>query len=175
MVAFLLCPACLEGRHDEHVEDYAPAPEGVMGGFRCPCKGGCTPVRTFTPFDPATTTGRAIQNVIAAAGTMMAEDDERAEIADAAYMKGRSDALGAPLNVEKIALLSEVWMPIERALVAQDRIAGPPEDNHDPHVTMAPEPRDVALAVLRAAEPKLRALWASSGVRSDTTSQESGR
>jgi hypothetical protein len=59
MVASLLCPACVEGRHDEHVEDHAPAPEGVMGGFRCPCPGGCEPVETPE--------ARAIQDAIASA------------------------------------------------------------------------------------------------------------
>lgn len=89
------------------------------------------------------------------------EDELRAEIADAAYAKGRADALRAAVPVVEISRLREVWMPVERALVAQDRIAGPPEDNHDPHVTRAEQPEDVALAVLRAAEPKLRALWAA--------------
>lgn len=85
------------------------------------------------------------------------EEEARAEIADAAYMKGRADALGSPLSVDEIAERQEVWLPIERALVAQDRIAGPPEENYDPHVTSAANPEDVAREVLRAAEPKLRA------------------
>jgi hypothetical protein len=92
-------------------------------------------------------------------------DLELAEVADAAYMKGHADALGAALDINSIAQLREVWMPIETALVAQDRIAGPAEDNHDPHVTVAAQPEDVAAAVLRAAEPKMRALFAAKGRR----------
>lgn len=46
---------------------------------------------------------------------------------------------------------ARLWMPIEAALVAQDRLSGQPEDNHDPHVARAPDPEDVVVEVLAAA------------------------
>ena len=41
MVCLRDCPACQYGRHSDHVENFAPAPSGVMGGAACPCKGEC--------------------------------------------------------------------------------------------------------------------------------------
>lgn len=41
MVALHLCSACRFGRHEDHVKAFAPAPEGMMGGFECPCQGDC--------------------------------------------------------------------------------------------------------------------------------------
>lgn len=45
MVAIVLCIACKHGHHEGHVAT-KPAPPGVLGGFHCPCKGGC--VATYT-------------------------------------------------------------------------------------------------------------------------------
>lgn len=41
MVCLTYCQACQFGFHEDHVQDFAPAPPGVMGGFRCPCEGEC--------------------------------------------------------------------------------------------------------------------------------------
>ena len=41
MVMLTDCPACQHGRHDDHVKDWSRAPEGVMGGYACPCEGEC--------------------------------------------------------------------------------------------------------------------------------------
>lgn len=41
MTALVDCPACRFGLHADHVEDFAPPPEGAMGGCRCPCQGEC--------------------------------------------------------------------------------------------------------------------------------------
>jgi hypothetical protein len=35
------CIPCQYGAHDEHIEWPERAAEGVMGGWRCPCKGEC--------------------------------------------------------------------------------------------------------------------------------------
>lgn len=41
MVRIGECPSCQFGNHKGHVRNYAPVPEGVMGGSICPCKGEC--------------------------------------------------------------------------------------------------------------------------------------
>jgi hypothetical protein len=40
MTALVECIACQHGAHDEHVAS-VPPPPGALGGFECPCKGGC--------------------------------------------------------------------------------------------------------------------------------------
>lgn len=35
------CIPCQYGDHDGHVDVPSPAPEGMMGGWRCDCKGEC--------------------------------------------------------------------------------------------------------------------------------------
>jgi hypothetical protein len=73
MVANALCNGCMMGEHERHVEDHAPAPEGVMGGFRCPCTGECdgNPVKTFHPV-----TDDAMRSIIAVAAAAMGEEHE---------------------------------------------------------------------------------------------------
>ncbi len=47
MTAFVLCIPCQYGRHDAHYDVVQPAPEGGVGGARCPCKGECVDERGF--------------------------------------------------------------------------------------------------------------------------------
>lgn len=35
------CIPCQYGAHEEHVDVPGPVPEGVIGGWVCPCKGEC--------------------------------------------------------------------------------------------------------------------------------------
>jgi hypothetical protein len=41
MVLLAFCSACKAGNHREHNRVVQAAPEGVMGGVACPCKGEC--------------------------------------------------------------------------------------------------------------------------------------
>ena len=50
MVCLTYCIACRYGQHDGHIKDFAPAPEGVMGGAQCPCDGEC--VAAYKPPPP---------------------------------------------------------------------------------------------------------------------------
>ncbi len=46
MVALTLCIPCQYGDHEHHHEVVQVAPEGMLGGARCPCEGDC--VDTWT-------------------------------------------------------------------------------------------------------------------------------
>lgn len=35
------CIPCQYGQHDDHIDVPSPAPEGMMGGWECHCKGEC--------------------------------------------------------------------------------------------------------------------------------------
>lgn len=48
MVVIIDCAACRFGDHAHHVEDFAPAPEGAMGGARCACRGECVDRPAFS-------------------------------------------------------------------------------------------------------------------------------
>jgi hypothetical protein len=71
------------------------------------------------------------------------------DIAETAWALGYR--AGRPMALDAWSGHRSVWEPVEAALVAQDRISGRPEDNHDPEVHKAPEPKAVARAVLEAA------------------------
>jgi hypothetical protein len=43
MATFSPCPACLSGDHANHVYAWQPAPEPIIDGWFCDCKGDCTP------------------------------------------------------------------------------------------------------------------------------------
>lgn len=43
MAALAPCPACQMGNHAGHDEHWQKAPEGVLGGAYCNCRGDCRP------------------------------------------------------------------------------------------------------------------------------------
>lgn len=43
MVMLHPCIACQDGDHANHIPMPGPVPEGMIGGWACPCEGDCKP------------------------------------------------------------------------------------------------------------------------------------
>lgn len=66
MAVFVHCPACQNGEHDGHIEHWRTAPEGIIDGSYCPCKGDCKPPdlsRWLSAFAPSATIDDSIEGL----------------------------------------------------------------------------------------------------------------